>query len=62
MALTEKLRLQIQFHQFTAGCPMTASFGVTIFQGNESVKELLYRVDTALYEAKHSGRNAVKKA
>ena len=62
MALAENLRLQIQLHQFSAGCSITASFGVAIFQGDESVEELLQRVDTALYEAKHSGRNAVKKA
>ncbi|MBM9519556.1 hypothetical protein JWG39_06950 [Desulforhopalus vacuolatus] len=52
--------IAVQFHQFTAGCPRTASFGVTIFQG--SVGKLLQRVDTALYEDKTSGRNAVKKA
>lgn len=62
MALAENLRMQIQHHRFSAGCSITASFGVALFQGEESVEELLQRVDTALYKAKHNGRNAVKKA
>ncbi|MBR7800421.1 bifunctional diguanylate cyclase/phosphodiesterase [Undibacterium fentianense] len=38
-----------------------ASIGVCLFQGNEvTVKDLFKRADTAMYEAKTSGRNAVR--
>lgn len=38
---------------------VTMSFGVAQWNANESVNEFVARVDRALYEAKHSGRNRV---
>lgn len=38
---------------------VTASFGVTEFDGNESIERLLDRVDMALYESKRKGKNKV---
>jgi diguanylate cyclase (GGDEF)-like protein/PAS domain S-box-containing protein len=39
----------------------SSSIGVTLFQGGEStVKDLFKRADTAMYEAKSSGRNALR--
>lgn len=39
--------------------PITASFGVTEFQRDDSLSELLRRADMALYDAKKGGRNRV---
>jgi diguanylate cyclase (GGDEF)-like protein/PAS domain S-box-containing protein len=39
----------------------TCSIGISLFRGHESsVEELLKRADTAMYEAKASGRNALR--
>ncbi len=38
---------------------ITASFGVTAFQGNEGLDDILQRVDHALYQAKQKGRDQV---
>lgn len=41
---------------------VTASFGLALHDGQESLKQLLARADEALYRAKHSGRNRVEVA
>ena len=41
--------------------PLTASFGVTTIEKNEEVLHCLERCDHLLHEAKHAGRNTVKK-
>jgi diguanylate cyclase (GGDEF)-like protein len=39
---------------------LTASFGVAqVSSDDQSVEEVIDRADSALYEAKHSGRNCV---
>ncbi|MEI7612168.1 MAG: ABC transporter substrate binding protein [Betaproteobacteria bacterium] len=38
-------------------CNSTASIGICLFHGNESVEELLKNADIAMYQAKASGRN-----
>lgn len=43
------------------GHHITPSIGITLFQGREqSVDELLKRADTAMYQAKASGRNSLR--
>jgi PleD family two-component response regulator len=39
---------------------VTISFGITTLIKNDTKKSVLKRVDDALYEAKHTGRNRVK--
>ena len=39
---------------------VTASFGLAMFDGQESLDQLLERADEALYRAKRSGRNRVE--
>ena len=59
LALAEKLRERIHEHKFPGfGC-LTASFGVAISEKGMSEKELLYRADQAMYQAKKSGKNRV---
>ena len=59
LALAEKLRERIHEHKFPGfGC-LTASFGVAVSEKGMSEKELLYRADQAMYQAKKSGKNRV---
>ena len=46
-------------HSFKGAGSLTASFGVTTFQKEESIDSLLNRADKALYFSKHNGRNKV---
>jgi len=39
--------------------PLTASFGIAAFSGDETKEELLMRADRALYQAKEAGRDSV---
>jgi diguanylate cyclase (GGDEF)-like protein len=58
-ALAQKLRLRIRAISTSASGPISASFGVATL-GNESIDELLKRVDEALYRAKQNGRDRVE--
>jgi polar amino acid transport system substrate-binding protein len=55
----EKLRQKVAEKDFIHVGPRTASFGVTSYQQNDSLNDLMVRVDEALYSAKHQGRNSV---
>lgn len=57
--LAERLRLKIARASFNAVKNITISLGVSQFQTAENVSNFLKRADTALYQAKHSGRNMV---
>lgn len=57
--LAETVRETIQNHQFSGEKNITLSIGVTSFKHFDSNTILTSRVDQALYEAKHSGRNCV---
>ncbi len=59
--LSEKLRISIENTSLCTirTCSTTVSFGVTLFNKNDTKDSFLKRVDEALYEAKNSGRNKV---
>ncbi len=60
-ALAEKLREAISDFKFSEIGHMTCSFGVSQLHENENFTSLCQRVDTALYQAKESGRNRTSK-
>jgi diguanylate cyclase (GGDEF)-like protein len=58
----ERLRGEIERHEFRTAGHITSSFGVTTFAPEtDSLESLLERVDKALYMAKEYGRNRVEK-
>ena len=57
MAVAEKLRKDIEGHQFPIIGRKTASFGVAVFKSDDEVADLMDRVDRALYLSKENGRN-----
>ena len=58
--LAEMLREMIAQHAFIENQQITASFGITCHRCGETPEELMARVDAALYQAKHNGRNRVE--
>ncbi|HEX7025867.1 MAG TPA: GGDEF domain-containing protein, partial [Gammaproteobacteria bacterium] len=58
-ALAEKLRERIKALGIGGKCRISASFGVATL-GNESIDQLIKRVDEALYRAKQNGRDRVE--
>ncbi len=58
--LTERLRAALA--ALSAPLAVTASFGVCHSSKTADPNELLHRADTALYAAKHAGRNCVRVA
>ncbi len=59
LLITEKLREAMKSCIYQTGEQVTASFGVTEFQKNDSVSLLIKKADQALYEAKKGGRDKV---
>lgn len=59
IAFAEKLRHHIASYAFESVGKRTASFGVSILEKYDEIKDLMKRVDDALYDAKRSGRNKV---
>lgn len=60
--LAEKLRGALAQHRVLDLITVTGSFGVASLQPAESVAGLIQRVDQALYDAKHAGRNSLRLA
>jgi diguanylate cyclase (GGDEF)-like protein len=60
--LAEKLRILIARSDLGAREKITCSFGVTRYRAGESFESFTSRVDAALYQAKHDGRNRVAQA
>jgi two-component system, cell cycle response regulator len=62
VALADQLRLKISNLRIAStlgAVAVTCSFGVGQWEVGDSIDTLLKRVDAALYEAKHAGRNRV---
>jgi|FLOH01.1.fsa_nt_gi diguanylate cyclase (GGDEF)-like protein len=57
--LAEKIRRSVESSKFEKVNHLTVSIGVAQIKENETIDELLKRVDDALYEAKEAGRNKV---
>jgi|GEM_PF-1707738 len=57
--LAEKLRRLIAIHNFKIGETFTCSFGVTQFETDNNIEDLILQADTALYTAKRQGKNKV---
>lgn len=60
--LAEKLRKGFMKLHISTGTLVTASFGVGEISAGEGTKDLLKRIDDALYKAKESGRNRLVKS
>jgi diguanylate cyclase (GGDEF)-like protein len=63
--VVERIRCQLEAERFTScgrALGVTASFGISGFEGGESPKfsQLLRQADTALYAAKRAGRNRIE--
>ncbi|NPA82540.1 MAG: diguanylate cyclase [Epsilonproteobacteria bacterium] len=59
--IAEKIRKEIEKHDFNFEGKVTCSFGVTQVKEADTATSIITRVDEALYEAKRSGRNRVVK-
>ena len=57
--LAEKYRVIVEETDFEIGRKITVSFGVSQFNSDEGVEDLIKRADKALYQAKSSGKNKV---
>lgn len=60
LQLAQRLREVIVASEFSAGIPVTASFGVTLSCDQDTLVSLIKRADLALYRAKNNGRNRVE--
>ncbi|NWF66273.1 MAG: diguanylate cyclase [Campylobacterales bacterium] len=58
--LAEKLRKLIETNDFEKVGQVTCSFGVILYNGKESIDDLIKKADIALYKAKQNGRNRVE--
>ena len=61
--VAEKLRNELSqpYHLANYQCHITPSIGITLFRGHlESQDDLLKHADVAMYQAKASGRNAIR--
>lgn len=59
VVVAEKLRKTIEEHNFQTGHSITASLGVAQYHHMMSHKDIISKVDRALYKAKENGRNQV---
>lgn len=57
--VADKIRMNIENAKFSKIEKLTLSAGVTEYVANQDMKDVFYKADQALYEAKNSGRNRV---
>ena len=55
--IAEKIRKNIQNFNFDKIDRLTVSLGISFYKGGDSMKSMIRRADTALYEAKKTGKN-----
>jgi diguanylate cyclase (GGDEF)-like protein len=60
--VAEHLRLAIASYTFSEVGQRTASFGATLSKPSDNIDTIIQRADTALYRAKHLGRNRTETA
>jgi len=53
---------ELAFPELDRSFSITSSFGIAQYRPGEDLKDMLSRADTALYKAKHAGRNRVESA
>jgi diguanylate cyclase (GGDEF)-like protein len=56
----EKLRHNVEKHEFGIGQAITISIGVSIYKAGEDAASFISRADQALYDAKRTGKNRVE--
>ena len=59
VAMANRVRKQVEAHEFADVGRITISLGVARADRDESIDDLFSRVDAALYESKRAGRNTV---
>jgi len=57
--VAEKLRVALASHRTGEVGHVTASFGMTSYQADDTLDTILRRVDDLMYEAKNSGKNRI---
>jgi diguanylate cyclase (GGDEF)-like protein/PAS domain S-box-containing protein len=57
--LAQTLRKKIESHRFSVAQQITASFGVTLNEKEDTINTIIQRVDDVLYRAKNNSRNCV---
>lgn len=60
LRLSERLRNAIENYEFSEIKHITCSFGVSTYNGEESIEKIINKADQGLYKAKENGRNLVK--
>jgi len=57
--VAEKIGHAVQKKKFESGISLTLSFGVGEYRNNETINQLITRLDTAMLSAKSKGRNSI---
>ena len=59
LEVAEKIRIAVEHHYFPEAGHLTVSLGVTCADADSDYQTVYLKVDQALYDAKHEGRNCV---
>ena len=53
----QEIRAKIELHDFPVVGNKTTSIGVAFFEQNDTLDSVVAKADSALYKAKHNGKN-----